>query len=114
MPKITENKYTLEGKSGIKYKFYIYTLDTSFKEVGGIYIFTKRSKSNEGYLHSNIYIGKTNDLSSRLENHHKKECINKHKANCICVMQIDNENKRTEIETDLLLGNITPCNEINN
>jgi len=91
-----------------------YSLDTSFKEVGGIYVFTKRVKINEGFMHSNIYIGRTNDLSSRFENHHKEKCILKNNANCICVMQVDNDNTRAKIETDLLLGNKTPCNEVNN
>jgi hypothetical protein len=114
MGKITENKYTLKGESGKEYSFGIYSLDTSFKEIGGIYIFTKRTKSGEKYSHSNKYIGKTNDLSTRFDNHHKAECIGNNNANCICIMSVKSEDDRTEIETDLLLGNNTSCNEINN
>jgi len=114
MSKVTENTYIIKGKSGTKHEFNIYTLDTSFRDVGGIYVFTRRTKSNGHFYHSNVYIGKTNDFSSRFENHHKKDCITKFNANCICVIQVDSENKRTEIETDLLLGNNTFCNEINN
>lgn len=114
MAKLTDSKYVLKGKSGTEYSFGIYSLDTSFNEVGGVYIFTKRVKNENKYSHTNIYIGKTDDLSTRFNNHHKKNCISQNKANCICVKQVDSEKERTEIETDLLLGNSTPCNEINN
>jgi hypothetical protein len=114
MGKLTENNFTLKGKSGKEYSFGIYSLDTTFNEVGGIYVFTKRTKSGDNYSHSNKYIGKTNDLSTRLDNHHKKECILNNNSNCICIMQVKSVNDRTEIETDLLLGNTTTCNEINN
>lgn len=114
MGKLTKNKYTLKGESGKEYSFEIYSLDNDFKEVGGIYMFTKRTKSGDNYSHYNKYIGKTNDLSTRFDNHHKEECIENNKANCICIMLVDSEDDRTEIETDLLLGNNTTCNEINN
>jgi hypothetical protein len=44
MAKLTETKYTLTGESGKKYKFEIYSMDTKFSAVGGIYVFTKRIK----------------------------------------------------------------------
>jgi|TARA_B110000285_G_scaffold137233_1_gene153741 hypothetical protein len=114
MGKLTENTYSLTGKSGKKYTFGIYSMDTTFSSVGGIYVFTKRTKSGESFSHSNKYIGKTNDLSTRFDNHHKEDCIIENNANCLCVMRVDSEDDRTEYETDLLLGNNTTCNEVNN
>lgn len=114
MGKLTNNSYSLKGASGKEYTFGIYSLDTSFKEVGGVYIFTKRVKNENKYSHTNIYIGKTDDLSTRFDNHHKAACINMEGCNCICVMKVDTKKDRTEYETDLLLANNTTCNEINN
>lgn len=112
MPKVTENTFSIMGKSGKTYSFLIYTLDTEFKNVGGIYVFTNRHLSNEKYTHEVIYIGKSGNISERLPNHHKAECIKRHNANCICIMQVDTESERTLIEEDLLKGNDTKCNDL--
>ena len=57
------------GKSGTKYKYWIYDIKTTFTEGPGNYMFAK--KSPEG--HYPIYIGETNDLSTRLPSHEKRE-----------------------------------------
>ncbi len=36
------------GKSGNKRQFYVYELNPSFKKVGGIYVFTKRTEKQNG------------------------------------------------------------------
>lgn len=114
MTKVTENKLTVTGKSGKVYEFIIYTLDTEFKAVGGIYIFTKRYKDGDKYSHTFIYCGKTDDLSTRFDNHHKAACIKKNNANCLCVMSVSTEKERTAIEKDILEGNDFICNEVLN
>jgi len=114
MGKVNENTFSIKGESGTKYTFSMYNFDTEFKDVGGIYIFTNRTNSNDKFTHNVIYIGKTNDLSTRFDNHHKADCINRNESNCICVKQVDSEKERTKIETDLLIENQTNCNEINN
>jgi len=114
MGKATENKLTVIGKSKKVYEFVIYTLSTEFKEVGGIYIFTKRYKNGDKYSHTFIYCGKTDDLSTRFDNHHKAACIKKNNANCICVMAVNTEKERTLIEKDILTGNDFTCNEVLN
>ena len=55
----------------------IYTLGTKFNAVGGIYIFTRRYKDGDKYAHDSIYCGKTYNLSTRFDNHHKAACIKK-------------------------------------
>lgn len=114
MGKVTENKLTVTGKSGQVYEFNIYGLDTEFNEVGGIYIFTRRYRNRDKYSHNFIYCGKTENLSTRFNNHHKADCIKRNNANCICVMRVDSDEERSKIETDILKGNEFTCNEVLN
>jgi predicted GIY-YIG superfamily endonuclease len=115
MTKVTESPFVITGKSGKEYKFDIYTLDTTFNKTGGVYIFTRRYQGTDSkYYHDFIYCGKTDDLSTRFDNHHKADCIKKNKANCICVKEVSTEKERTEIEEDILKGNNFLCNEVLN
>ncbi|WP_304952242.1 GIY-YIG nuclease family protein [uncultured Alistipes sp.] len=107
---------TVVGSSKTEYKFDVYTIsnfdDIDFDAEGGIYIFTRRKIDDNGkYRHQIIYCGKTNDLSSRFNNHHKEKDIIKHHANCICVKIVSTENERDKIERDILEGNNFPCND---
>jgi excinuclease UvrABC nuclease subunit len=101
----------LTGSSGKKYKFYVYELGTSFKKVGGVYAITKRTSSQGSNSHSVIYIGKTDDLSERFDNHHKQDCVDKNGANRICVRQVESEADRDSIEKDLIKNYQPKCNE---
>ena len=49
MSKVTKDYLEVTGKSKIVYKFEIYTLDTEFNAVGGVYIFTQRTMNKNGY-----------------------------------------------------------------
>lgn len=73
--KLSNYQLQIYGKSNKKYIFDIFSLDTQFKPVGGIYIFTQRIASQTIPEHKLIYCGKTNDLSKRFDNHHKEDCI---------------------------------------
>lgn len=115
MGKLTDAIYTATGKSGRKYNFGIYSMDTNFKAVGGIYIFTKREMGRDGkYAHTTVYCGRTEDLSARFNNHHKADDIREKGANCLCVLGVSTENVRTEIERDILgcTDNSFPCNDL--
>jgi len=114
MSKLTETKLTITGISKKVYQFIIYPIDTKFYPVGGVYIFTKRDKRGYQYHHELIYCGKTKDLSTRFDHHHKEDDINEHDANCICVMRVNTEKERTLIEEDILANNNFVCNEILN
>lgn len=117
MPKVTESKFTIKGKSGNTHSFEIYSLDTTFNKIAGVYVFTNRSKQSDGtYSHSIIYCGITNDLSTRFNRHHKEADIKKQNANCICVMAVSDEKQRTSIEADILMckDNKFPCNDLLN
>jgi hypothetical protein len=113
MAKLTEARLSIKGISGKEYKFDIYSLDTQFVPFGGVYIFTKRYEKKAGkYSHKFIYCGKTNDLSTGFDDHPEADSIKQYNANCICILTSLSEEKRTEIETDILKGNEFVCNEV--
>ena len=102
---------TFSGKTG-SYSFNVYSIDTTFKPIAAVYIFTKRTVDSSGKgSHQFIYIGQTDSLSDRIPNHEKWPCIRRNGANCICVHQDDNERPRVSKEADLLAANKTPCND---
>jgi len=102
---------TLTGKSGKSYEFAVYSRDTSFKELGAVYLQSKRTvKAKGGGSHEFIYIGETGDLSKRPLNHERKPCFDKHGSNCVSIYLESNEQKRLDIETDLRRAYDPPCN----
>ena len=110
MGKIADATFT--GVSSRKYSFTAYTLDTSFKNVGAVYIFTERRVGSDGNgRHTLLYIGETSELADRLDNHEKWPCVQRHGCNCICVHADEDEDSRLEKVTDLRHGNKTPCND---
>jgi len=103
---------TFTGKSGTKYDFNVYPWGTSFKkDYDAVYFITRRTeKPDGGYSHTRIYVGQTEDLSTRFDNHHKQACFDKHKKNCVCVHREDDEDTRLDIEQDLIDNYEPPCN----
>ena len=51
----------LTGVSGKKYEFQIYAKETTFTDVGGVYVITKKDENSLN--HTIIYIGQTDHLS---------------------------------------------------
>lgn len=111
MSKIGTIKF--EGISGISYDFNIYDINTNWNDnVSAIYVVSKRYQSDNKYKHKKIYIGRTTNLKERFSQHHKEECFIKNNANCISILLEKDEDKLAQIETDLIKGNSTLCNEI--
>lgn len=104
---------TFTGVSGTNYEFNSYPWGTSFKkDYGAVYFVTKRSKKSDGgYSHTRIYVGKTEDLSTRFDNHHKQDCFDENESNCICVYGEQDEDTRLDIEQDLIDNYHPPCND---
>ena len=103
---------TFTGVSGARYQFDVYPFGASFKDIGVIYVITNRHPNERGgYSHHRIYIGQTEDLSERFDNHHKYDCFVRENANCICVFGLDSEDRRLDIESDLLDNYSPPCND---
>ena len=108
MPKL--GTLFLKGKSGTSYPFVVYSLDSNFSKIPAVYVVTDRHKNEESYSHNIIYIGQTDNLKERFENHHKQNCFDKHNANVLCIHQESSEKKRLTIETDLIEVKNAPCN----
>lgn len=105
---------TLKGCSEKKYVFSVYPIDTSFKSLGGVYYISKRIVTDGKVSHTHIYLGVTDDFSTRLNNHHKKDCFEKNQANCVSILLCDEEDERFEIEKDILCNYNFKCNEVLN
>lgn len=115
-----DNNFTINGKSGRKYEFCMYSISSfdevkgAFKDISAIYIFTRRYKQKDGkFVHTLIYCGETEHLNLRFYNHDHENDINAHNANCICVMRVGNAD-RENFEADILEGNDFPCNTQHN
>ena len=97
------------GKSGTKYKYYIYNLDETHDAVPANYIFAKETSPD---IYSAIYIGETGDISERFDYHHKMDCIKRNGATHIHTHKSSSSEKvRKTEETDLLALRKTPCND---
>ena len=102
---------TFRGRSGTEYTFGVYLMDTSFNEDGAVYFVTRRYQKPEGgYTHDPIYVGQTEDLSTRFDDHHKQSCFDRKNANCVCAYVENSESKRFDIEDDLIQNYVPPCN----
>lgn len=99
------------GKTN-SYSFNAYNIPQEVPEEGGIYIFGIHNVNANTI--TPVYIGMAQSFQDRFYNHHKKDCITKAGANCICLMNVKDEKQRTIIEKDLLAGYATKCNEVLN
>ncbi len=100
---MTTPTVTATGQSRRRYSFYKHPLDTPFKAIGGVYMVLKGLDP--------LYVGQTEDLSTRFGNHHKESCWLKLGAETICVMVEASEQNRLFVENDLLANYSWPCND---
>jgi len=102
---------TFHGKSGKSYIFDVWHMGQEFNAVGAVYVVTQRYQNDAGnYSHHVIYVGQTDDLSTRFNNHHKADCFTSHNANCICTFRDNDEDSRLDREDDLVQHYSPPCN----
>lgn len=66
MSKITTLIFT--ANDGQTFNFSVYRKETQFKPIPALYAFMKRGEDGRYRV---LYIGKTKDLSTRFDNHHK-------------------------------------------
>ena len=105
---------TFTGKSGSQYPFHIWSLDTQFKAIGGVYFITQRTADRAKQLrprHNAIFIGQTEDLAQAFNAQELPERYLKLGANCICVHLHADPERRLGIEKDLLSVYRTDCND---
>lgn len=95
-----------------EYKFELYSIDLEFAESwGGVYVFTKRDKTQSPPSHTLKYIGKAKSFEGRFDSHDK---IDTSGINCIGVYKVTDESRRTTIETSLIKKNRPPLNTHHN
>lgn len=105
---------TFNGKSGEKYYFKAWPLQTRFNPLGAVYFVTKRGFTDKNYRrasHESIYIGETASLTNPLAPSPQLACFEKHGANCICVYIDPSAERRLAIAQDLLAVHHTTCND---
>ncbi|MBI3159120.1 MAG: GIY-YIG nuclease family protein [Chloroflexi bacterium] len=96
------------GKSGKSYAFEYWDFPGSWKAVAGIYIIGVFNR-NENTIRP-IYVGQTDNLQSRLANHHRQSCFDGNGANVLCWLSEVVEASRLAVETDLVNGLDPTCN----
>jgi hypothetical protein len=100
---------TFQGKSGTRYRFQAWPMNTKFKAVGGIYVVTKRECLNRTFpnmaTHRCLAIGQTADFAATVLSKAELRKLDDQGANCICVYPVADESRRVYIETDLIEGN---------
>ena len=104
---------TFSGKSGEKYYFQVWPLETRFRSVAAVYFVTKRVRENQTYdraCHEGIYIGQTENLTGLFATQSRLDLFKKHGANCVCVYLVKNEERRLAVEQDLIAVHTPPCN----
>ena len=90
-----------EGASGTKYKYWIYDIGyDKFDPVPANYIFAKEAEPQK---HEPIYIGETEDISERFDDHHKIDCIRRNGATHIHAHKSNSDKEtRCSEESDLI------------
>jgi len=97
------------GKSGRKYLYYIFSIGTTFDPYLGNYIFAKETEPSR---FQPIYIGQTENLAERFDNHHKMQCIKRNEATHIHAHKNSRgEAARRAEETDLIQEWNPVCND---
>ena len=102
----------LTGESGQTYAFDVYRSDANFNDdIACVYYVSKRTEKQDGTGdHKAIYVGETEDLADRFSNHHKQTCFDDQDYNAISIHKESSEDRRTEIEADLIEAINPPCN----
>jgi excinuclease UvrABC nuclease subunit len=63
----------VQGESGKEYDYWVYPINTTFKDEPGNYIYAKKHKFPGRW--QPVYIGQTSSLSQRLASHEKEQSV---------------------------------------
>jgi hypothetical protein len=110
---LTIGTINFRGHSGESYRFRACPMDSRFKAVGGVYVFTERIFDNPTFLtkasHRLLAIGNAQSLAGVLITKAARARLVAQGANCICVLVAVDEAQRIEIENDLVEANASAC-----
>jgi excinuclease UvrABC nuclease subunit len=96
------------GRSGLKYLYWIYPIETAFNDAPGNYVFARQSSPGKW---SPVYIGQSKNVAQRLSSHEKEECAKRNGATHIHVHSTPTEADRLSEELDLISRWKPPCND---
>jgi hypothetical protein len=100
----------LQGQSGKHYDYWVFPINTTFKDEPGNYIYARKHKFPGKW--DMIYIGQTSSLSQRLASHEKEESVVRHGgATHILAHLSTNALARIDEEVDLIRKYNPPFNE---
>jgi len=108
-----QGNITFVGKSGERYPFEVWPLETRFRPLAAVYFVTKRAYGSDTYRrasHDAIYIGRTEDLAGSLADPAALARYAKFGANCVCTLVIEGLERGLAVEQDLLAQYSTHCN----
>jgi len=92
------------GKSGAKYRFEVWPMDTRFKPVAAVYVVTRREVTTGTFSragHEQLYLGQTPDISAPLGTEAQLAWFGANGANCVCVYAVESEERGAAIKKDL-------------
>jgi hypothetical protein len=96
-------KTSFKSKSGIRYRFKVFPLNTRFRKIGGVYLIACRDRCDEGgHGHKILYVGASEDFSQLCETHRKTQDLLQFGANCICLQSDQSAESRSKKESDLI------------
>jgi hypothetical protein len=109
MVKDLNTTISIKGMSGVNYIFNVYgfskfsDLRDAFKGFPALYAFTRRLSHNHTYRHKLIFVGETEDLSSKFIDYPMNPCLDCNNANCICIHSFrGSTQERIAVEEDIL------------
>jgi predicted GIY-YIG superfamily endonuclease len=97
------------GESGKQYDYWVYPINTTFKDEPGNYIYAKRNPAGNWQA---VYIGQTSSLSQRLATHEKEQSVIRHggATHILAHLSTSALTRRIE-EADLIKSQRPPFNE---
>ena len=104
--------FTFYDENETPYNFQVYTTDTLFNPIAGVYMFTKRWIDTQGKIwHRLLYIGEAQSFKDRPLNSNHEEWANAVALgfNCICVYPTNGD--RVAIQDDLIDKYDPPLNK---
>lgn len=98
-----------DGQSGKEYEYHIYTLDETHKAIPANYVFVKQTEPKR---YRPLYVGETNNISERFENHEKWPDLKKNGVTHVCTHESSSDKKvRTNEESDIIAKWKPVCND---
>ena len=97
-----KQKVQFRSASEKTYPFLVHSINAKFRNIGAVYVLTKRTKDAElKNYHSVIYIGQTDALKDAIEKHKDAKWPREYGCNSVCVHPEKDEELRSQILADM-------------